>query len=356
MNCVRTLPSIRTLLLSAATVALPGAGAAQQTQSYPLQGDRIAVYNLAGIVRVGPGTSSDVSVEVTANGADAGALTVETGPIGDAETLRVIYPEDRIIYPDNGRHSRSEFRVRDDGTFFDGGRRDRGRRVTIRGSGSGLEAYADLTISVPAGKRVSVYLGVGEVDVRNVSGSIWVDVAAAPVYVDGIQGDVGVDTGSGSVEVRNVTGEVDVDTGSGSVELTRSNGRSVSIDTGSGSVMAADVTAQDLIIDTGSGRIEVERSTITNASLDTGSGSVRLELLTDVNTVDIDTGSGSVTVFFPESLGAELDLESSSGGIDFDVPITVRSFNRSSLRGSIGDGRGLIRVDTGSGAIRFMQR
>jgi lia operon protein LiaG len=120
--------------------------------------------------------------------------------------------------------------------------------------------------------------------------------------------------------------------------------------------MAADVTAQDLIIDTGSGRIEVERSTITNASLDTGSGSVRLELLTDVNTVDIDTGSGSVTVFFPESLGAELDLESSSGGIDFDVPITVRSFNRSSLRGSIGDGRGLIRVDTGSGAIRFMQR
>lgn len=355
MNSVCTTTSVRAALLLAAAAALPATGVAQQSQAYTLSGARIAVYNLAGVIRVGPGTGNDVRVDVSAGGADAGRLTVETGPIGDTETLRIIYPDDRIVYPDRGRHGRSSFRVRDDGTFFGRGG-DRGRRVTIRGSGSGLEAYADLTIAVPEGKRVGVYLGVGEVDVRNVNGSIWVDVASAPVFVDGVQGDLGVDTGSGSVEVRNVRGDVEVDTGSGSVELSGANGRSVSIDTGSGSVIASDITAEDLLVDTGSGRITIERSTITNASLDTGSGSVRLELLTDVNNVDIDTGSGSVTVLFPESLGAQLDLESSSGGIDFDVPITVRAFNRSSLRGSIGDGRGLIRVDTGSGSIRFIQR
>ena len=59
---------------------------------------------------------------------------------------------------------------------------------------------------------------------------------------------------------------------------------------------------------------------------------------------------------FPEALGAELDLESSSGGIDFDVPITVTEFDRESLRGRIGDGRGRIQIDTGSGAIRFIRR
>ncbi len=340
---------------TALALAFPTLAAAQASGTFTLSGNRIAVYNLAGVVEVQGGTGSNVRVDVTGGGPDASELSVESGPLGGFETLRVIYPDDRIVYDVRGRRSRTEFRVRDDGTFFDDRSRS-GRRVRISGSGSGLEAHADLLVTVPPGKRVEIYLGVGEVNVRNVNGDLLVDVASAPVRTENTSGSLLVDTGSGSVDVIDAEGDVSVDTGSGSVEVTGSRGDILHVDTGSGSVEVTEVTVRDLNIDTGSGRITVTRATISSGLLDTGSGSVRLELLSDVDDLTVDTGSGSVTVEFPPGLGARLDLESSSGSIDFSVPITVTEFNRSSLRGQIGDGRGMIRIDTGSGSIRFIQR
>ena len=190
----------------------------------------------------------------------------------------------------------------------------------------------------------------------DVNGELLVDVASAPVRTENTSGSLFVDTGSGSVDVIDAEGDVSVDTGSGSVEVTGSRGDILHVDTGSGSVDVTEVNVRDLNIDTGSGRITVTRATMSSGLLDTGSGSVRIELLSDVDDLTVDTGSGSVTVEFPPELGARLDLESSSGSIDFSVPITVTEFNRSSLRGEIGDGRGMIRIDTGSGSIRFIQR
>jgi hypothetical protein len=329
---------------------------AQASGSYSLSGDRVAVYNIAGIMRVQSGSGSDVRVEVQADGADAGELEVETGRIRSTETLRVIYPYDRIVYPDLGRGSRSDFRVRDDGTFFGDEGSRRGRRILISGSGRGMEAWADITVSIPSGKRVAVYLGVGEVDVTNVDGNLLVDVASAPVTASGTRGVLTIDTGSGSVEVRDAEGEVEVDTGSGSVDVIGVRGERLLVDTGSGSVDGSDIDVRNLNIDTGSGRIDVRQVASPDVVLDTGSGSVRVELLTDVENLEVDTGSGSVTVTVPEDLGAEIDVETSSGGIDFDMPVTVTRFGRSSLRGRIGDGRGRIHIDTGSGSVRLITR
>ena len=55
----------------------------------------------------------------------------------------------------------------------------------------------------------------------------------------------------------------------------------------------------------------------------------------------------------PESIGAEVDLETGSGDIDTDVPITIRAQARGELRGQIGNGTARIRVSTGSGGIRI---
>ena len=339
------------LLLASA----PGAGLAQASGSYTLSGDRVAVYNLAGSVRIRGATGSEVGVEIDAHGKDAGSLRVETGPLGDRQALRVIYPDDRIVYPQLHRGSHSRIRVRDDGTFFDD-RGRRGRQVEIRSRGRGLEAYADMVVSVPAGQRVRVYLGVGEVHAENVDGILVIDVAAAPVTTVSTRGALRVDTGSGSVEVQDAEGDVNIDTGSGRVEVAGVRSDRLRIDTGSGGVVGSDITADVLDVDTGSGRIDLAAVRTGGGRLDTGSGSVTLELLTDVGDLKIDTGSGKVTVYFPESLGAELNLEAGSGGIDINVPVTVRRLERDALHGILGDGRGTISVDTGSGSIRFIQR
>ena len=347
--------SLRAAAVSAAILVSPSPLHGQADGTFSLSGDRVEIYNLAGYVRVQSGSGSDVIVEIDVGGADGDELTVETGPIRSAETLRVIYPNDRIVYRELRRGSRSSFSVRPDGTFFGGGSR-RGDRVTVSGSGRGLEAYADLTISVPRGKSIGVFLGVGEVDVANVDGELLVDVASAPVTARGTRGPLTIDTGSGSVDVTDAQGDVKVDTGSGSVEVSGISGGRLLVDTGSGGVRGDRIQVDELSIDTGSGRIELRTVTSPEVRLDTGSGSVRIDLTVDVELLDIDTGSGSVTVSVPDNIGAELDIESSSGGIDFEMPVTVRRFSRSALQGTIGDGNGLIRVDTGSGSVRFIVR
>jgi hypothetical protein len=336
-------------------VAIPSSLEAQASGTFRVQGDRVEIYNIAGVVQVQSGSGSAVVVEVDAGGADADALSVETGTIGRAETLRVIYPDDRIVYPELRGRGRTQFRVRSDGTFF-GRSNNRGDRITVTGSGGGLEAYADLTISVPQGKSVGVFLGVGEVTVSNVDGDLLIDVASAPVTAQDTRGALSIDTGSGRVNVDNADGDVSIDTGSGSVEVTGVTGSSLLVDTGSGRVQGSDIDVDELNVDTGSGGITLDRVTSSMVQLDTGSGGVDLDLMIDVELLDIDTGSGGVTVTIPDDLGAELNIETGSGGIDFEMPVTVRRFNRRALYGTVGDGRGTIRVDTGSGSVRFVRR
>ncbi len=345
----------------ATALALSGSAAldGQQTERYELSGSEIAIYNLAGQVTVQQGRGSAVVVELARGGRDAGELRVETGPIRGMETLRVIYPDDQIVYPDMGRRSRTELRVREDGTFSDSDRGDsgwgRGDRVSIRGDGSGVEAYADLTISVPAGQDIAVYLAVGEAFVSNVDGTIRMDTHSAPVRATGTRGSLVVDVGSGSVDVSDATGEVNIDTGSGSVDVTSVSGDVLLVDTGSGSVTADGIDVGDLEIDTGSGRIEARRVSAATVRLDTGSGSVNLELLSEADDIEIDTGSGSVTLTVPASFGASVEIDTGSGGIEVDMPVTMRRWDRDHVTGTIGDGQGRLVIDTGSGSIRIRQ-
>jgi DUF4097 and DUF4098 domain-containing protein YvlB len=107
-------------------------------------------------------------------------------------------------------------------------------------------------------------------------------------------------------------------------------------------------------VDTGSGGIRLERVSSSDVTLDTGSGAVSVELLDRVENLLVDTGSGSVTLYLPANVGAEIEAETGSGGIDVEVPVQIRSVKRDHLLGRIGDGRGRIDIDTGSGAIRLL--
>jgi DUF4097 and DUF4098 domain-containing protein YvlB len=80
---------------------------------------------------------------------------------------------------------------------------------------------------------------------------------------------------------------------------------------------------------------------------------VRLALSADVDQLDIDTGSGSVTITAPPSLGASLHIETGSGDIDSDFPLRITRKESDTLLASVGDGRGHIVIDTGSGDVRL---
>lgn len=328
--------------------------AAQDVERFTLSGGEVAVYNLVGRIDVVSGGGSDVVVEVRRAGRDAARLRVERGPLDGRETLRVIFPEYDIVYPELGRRSRTTMRINEDGTFGGGGGW-RDRRVEVRGSGGGLEAWADVRVLVPAGRRIEAHLGVGEVAVAGVEGEVRVDAASAPVTAERTRGALSIDTGSGSVRVNDARGDVHVDTGSGGIDVAGVRDGDLHVDTGSGSVEASDVTADEVHIDTGSGSITARRVAARDIHLDTGSGSIEVGLLSDVSDMRIDTGSGGVTLSVPADLAADLEIETGSGGIELDVPVEMLEMERSYFRGRIGDGGGRIEIDTGSGSVRLVR-
>jgi hypothetical protein len=331
-----------------------------QTERQSLGGNQVAVYNLAGRITVERGTGRDVEVEITRGGRDGSRLRLERGRIGDRSTLQVIYPDDEIVYTGSARGGRwagrTELRIRDDGTWGgDAGWRS-SRKVRIASRGDGLEAWADVRIRVPDGRDVAVYLAAGELTATDVDADLRLDVASARVAATGTRGGLVVDAGSGGVMLRGVNATaLDVDNGSGGVAVTDVRGDQCRFDSGSGGITGDMLGCRSVQVDVGSGGVRLDRLQAETLRVDAGSGSVRLGLSRSPRTIDVDAGSGGVTLALPGSYGGDVDIETGSGGITTDFAVRTDRVGRNALRGTIGDGAGRLRVETGSGGVRLMR-
>ena len=350
------------LLANDSFLAMP-ACAQPAVLRFVLPGQRIEICDLAGAVRIVQGSGARAEVLVTRGGPDAARLRVGQDERGGESRLHVIFPPGRVVYsrtkPWSMLHGwgSTTLTVGADGCLGHGGGFPLGgHRVTISGSGPGLHAWADVEVRLPRGCRTTFRLGVGEVSALGVDGDLTIDVVAAAVEAERTTGSLIVDTGSGSVVLRGNRGDISVDTGSGGVELSDLSGSRLKVDTGSGGVTGRNVEAEDLLVDTGSGSVGLDGVRSGSISIDTGSGGVHVGLLKAPRSLLVDTGSGGVTIVGPADLGAQVELETGSGGIQSDYVMTVTSKDHGYLRGTIGDGGGRIKVDAGSGGVSLHRR
>lgn len=338
-----------------------------QSERRTLSGSTVSIYNVVGRVRVEAGSGSDVVVEITRGGRDASRLRIANSERSGRNTLSIVYPDDDIVYNDRyndsrdripgwGGRSSAEFRVNDDGTWGNNWRGSDGRRVRVRNSGSGVEAWADMRILVPSGKKIDVNVGVGQLDVDRVNADLMLDVAAAHVTVTGTRGRLSVDAGSGGVELRDVTADdLNIDTGSGGVRFSGVSGGRCSIDTGSGGITGDRVTCDDITVDAGSGSIRVDDLRAPNATIESGSGGVRLGLRVAPRSLRVESGSGGVTVSMPDNAGADVEVQTGSGSISSDFAVSTTRIGRNHLHGRIGNGSGRIYIESGSGSVRLLK-
>lgn len=347
-----------------AVMLMAGALGLEGQERHAMGAAAVAIYNLAGEAEVVQGEGDEVVVFVTRGGADGERLEVEVVERDGRATLVVHYPATTVVYPrPQGGNYTIQMTLGSDGTWGDAGWRDwigaalrREGRVRLRNSGSGLEAHADLRIEVPRGGAIDLFVGAGRVAARGVDGDLGLSVRNGGVEVTDVRGDVMLDTGSGAVRAAGVEGALEVDTGSGSVTVERVRGPALHIDTGSGQVTASDVEAEVVEVDTGSGSVRLAGVAAAEVLVDTGSGSVEAELLAQIDRVEIDTGSGAITLRVPGGIGAEIEADSGSGGVEVDLDARVERADRTSFVGTVGDGRGRVTLDTGSGRIRVVAR
>ena len=189
---------------------------------------------------------------------------------------------------------------------------------------------------VPAGTRVLMHSTSGdlaargitaEVEARTVSGDIEVD-GGGPLSFESVSGDVvarrlgGPVRGSsvsGEVSIEGVTGEVDVESTSGSVTVTGAQSRNVRCESVSGEVTYAGSVDPN-------GRYEFSSH----------SGEIRLQL--------------------PANVGARFGVETFSGEIDSDFPLTLGGGGRDRDRPmrmefTLGSGGARVTAQTFSGSI-----
>ena len=334
----------------------PSLLAAQQPERVVLQGRDVAIYNLAGRLRVEGGTGDRVVVEVTRGGRDAGQLRLETGEVRGRMTLRVRYPSDRIRYAETDWNGRSTFTVHEDGTFGDDyGRYSDRRRVEIDSDGDGLDAHADLRVIVPRGMTLALRQAVGATTIENVEGKLDVEIGASRVRVSRVRGSLALETGSGGAEISDVTGDLNVESGSGGLTLNGVRGGTLNLELGSGGLRGGSIEVTELEAEVGSGGIRLSGVKTNLLRIEAGSGGSDVELLAATQDISVETGSGGVTLRMPSSTSASVDIESGSGNIQSDFDVKSTKLERHGLRGTIGSGTGRIRIETGSGRVHLVK-
>ncbi len=359
----------------------PGAAAALERE-WSFAANHLRLANLIGMVKIESHTGSDIRVRVTLDGKDATPEQVQFEEHqGSRAEFAILFPVDehrRFVYPALGQSSRTRFRTRDDdGSWLS--EMLQGREIEVRGEPfrDAIEVWANVVVLLPAGKDLTILLGVGAIEATSIRGGLDLDTQSGAIVVAGLDGHLRADTGSGAVQVEDVSGDVDIDTGSGSVDVGNVRGaQRVAIDTGSGGVSARAIEARELRIDTGSGAVEVEDARTEELSVDTGSGGVRARTI-EADGALIDTGSGSVTLelarmgsgryevstgsggirlHLPRDVSAVFDVDTGSGSIEVDVEgVDLGRKPRHEARFTVGSGTSRVELSTGSGSVRIVQ-
>jgi len=186
----------------------------------------------------------------------------------------------------------------------------------------------------------------------------------ARLILEAVSGDVSAKGSQGEIEASSVSGDVDVSDGV----------RAVSVESVSGSAHAAQVNGS-LRAETVSGDLRVENVT-GDVEASTVSGEIRLigiqskdvrtesvsGSLTYTGTIEptgrygFESHSGTINLNIPRNAGAQFSVETFSGGVNADFPITIppntRGRNREGhMEFTIGDGRAKVTAQTFSGEI-----
>ena len=347
-------PLALVLLVAAAAPASADVTKSLKGEMAPGASQAWAVENLAGIMKVVPGSGSAVVATVTVHAESdeiASLLKVEevSGEKG-IRTLRVVYPLDKHTSYKYPGDKRTDSWI---GGLFGGENNLQyaGHRVKVSSS-KGILLYADIEVQVPARLGQGWLRNhVGRLEAKGLVGTLKFDSASGDMDLKSLKGTIGADTGSGDVNISDVQGSLDCDTGSGDVSVEGFEGELFRGDVGSGdiTIRSGNITKVDL--DTGSGDVHLKGGDIEEFLADTGSGDVVIDIgAGHLRHVKASTGSGDVTLRLSPDASFEAYVDQGSGDMEnrfTDATPLVKG--REVIGYKRGDGRAKIDIETGSG-------
>jgi hypothetical protein len=342
--------------LAALLLAAPAVASSRYTEqsdrTFEAKGLRaVEVENSRGDVDVVSSTDGLVHVTAikTCRGRDradaqkhAGEVTVTAGVEGDRCVIRVKYPK------------RVDIQV----NLWDvlSGKDDSGEW--------GPNHEVRLQLQVPPVLALQVESVSGDIAARGLaggqtlhstSGDITADAAGGALEVKTVSGDARLG-GRGRAVVRTTSGDVsttfdgpvDARTVSGDIAVP-SAGDSLVLATTSGDISVTD-SPRSLAAATSSGELDVTsaRGAVTLSST---SGGISLGLKAPLGGASLNNASGDIELELAPGLDATLELATSSGDIESDVPLVLQGHGRQYLNAQYGRGGAIVKARTVSGDL-----
>lgn len=161
--------------------------------------------------------------------------------------------------------------------------------------------------------EVTVPVGV-RLELKSVSGDITTHGVAGELEAGAVSGDIDVSDATGRVELQSVSGDVKADRVSGEVR----------VDAVSGDVTISNVSGT-LEVETVSGEMSIETAKLSSLRSETVSGELTYDgSLDPAGRYEFHSQSGDIRLRIPASAGGSVRVETFSGSVDSDFPMTMQ--------------------------------
>jgi len=228
---------------------------------------------------------------------------------------------------------------------------ERGRiRSTLSSSRLSLEIEpvhgrigdSKMEVWVPVGVRVVARSTSGDVTVKGTKAEVDARSTSGDVVVTDATDHITVESVSGDVRAAQLKGDVRSESVSGTIEIRDATGE-VRAETTSGDVSLLDVTSRSVFANTVSGEVEYDGTVDNNGRY------------------EFHSHSGDIRLGIPESSSAQFSVETFSGSLDSEFPITLQPGQRSTGRPrrfefKLGSGSARITAESFSGDIVLARR
>lgn len=193
----------------------------------------------------------------------------------------------------------------------------------------------------------------GDVTVADLKGRLEIGTASGMVKLTEIMGDIDIAVTSADVFLKSIQGAVDIRSTSGKTEGQYISGP-LTITQTSGNTSVTDLHG-NARIRTNSGEIKINQE---SGSLELFTRTGDVEARTELDSTDdfyVETASGQIKLSVPETASGSVKLETTSGSINTELPLSIRQFTKSQLVGDFGEGGPRIFLLTSSGDITISQ-
>jgi DUF4097 and DUF4098 domain-containing protein YvlB len=202
----------------------------------------------------------------------------------------------------------------------------------------GRAGEAIFELSVPRGTRVLMNSASGDLFSSGTRGEVNAESISGDIQVSDVVRRLSIESVSGNQQINNVKGDLRAEAVSGRVEARNVEG-DIEAESVSGRVTLLDVTSKFVKAGSVSGRIAFAGP------------------IDPAGRYEFESNSGSVRLALPENTGALLRVETFSGHVESDFPVTLQPSRGSQNRFEfqIGNGRARISAESFSGSINIIR-